>query len=298
MFPGAFFFRKNQVRKVTYLDVGQGTSSFLQLTNGSRLLIDGGGNRKSRLNIGEQIIGPYLWKQRVWRLDQAVITHPHSDHFNGMDFILTHFRPKKLFINGDPRVEGKYQEIINQAEQLGIAVLVPRTGENIVEQEDTEVTILSGAEQTTGQSRGSVNDTSLVLRYRYRKQAFLFPGDISNKKEKVLLEQQTDLTADVLLAPHHGSSTSSSPAFISAVDPQLIVISAGRYGKKYYPAPVNLAVWSERRIPVAVTREHGTISCETDGNQLRCLDFWGTVVLATASNATNKDKKNRLIISR
>ncbi|MCI5211249.1 MAG: DNA internalization-related competence protein ComEC/Rec2, partial [Candidatus Electrothrix sp. ATG2] len=93
-----------------------------------------------------------------------------------------------------------------------------------------------------------------------------------------MLEQQSDLTVDVLLSPHHGSRTSSSPAFLDAVDPALVIVSAGKYGKKYYPAPVNIAAWSERSIPVAVTRDQGTISCATEGDQLRCLDFSGKAV--------------------
>ncbi|RWX44437.1 ComEC/Rec2-related protein, partial [Candidatus Electrothrix communis] len=133
---GLFFPGRSGQSKVAYLDVGQGTSSFLKMADGSRVLIDGGGNRQSRRNMGEQVIAPYLWQQRVWRLDQVVITHPHSDHFNGMDFILAHFRPKKLFINGDSRIEGNYQEIIDQAVRQGTEVVLPESGDKIAELAD------------------------------------------------------------------------------------------------------------------------------------------------------------------
>ena len=292
---GFFFSERSKTSKVSYLDVGQGTSSFLRLANGTRVLIDGGGNRESRRNVGEQVIAPYLWQQRVWRLDQAVITHPHSDHFNGMDFILARFRPKKLFINGDARVEGKYQEIIEQAVRQGAEVVLPDAGYKMVGLRDMKrgvnLEISGGAVQTGEQGRLSVNDASLVIRYRHGRRSFLFPADIGKKKERMLIKQQIDLTADVLLAPHHGSSTSSSAAFLEAVDPALIIVSAGKNGKKYYPAPANLAAWTERGIPVAVTRELGTVSCVTDGEALGCLDFAGKVVYATvkASAAVQKD---------
>ncbi|MCI5138776.1 MAG: ComEC/Rec2 family competence protein, partial [Candidatus Electrothrix sp. AR1] len=268
--------------KVAYLDVGQGTSSFLKMADGSRVLIDGGGNRQSRLNIGEQVIAPYLWQQRVWRLDQAVITHPHSDHFNGMDFILAHFRPKKLFINGDSHIEGNYQEIIDQAVRQGTEVVLPESGYKVAEINDMNLEISGGAVQAGEQGRLSVNDASLVLRYRHGSRAFLFPADIGKKKESILVAKKIDLTADVLLAPHHGSSTSSSAAFLDAVDPALLIVSAGKNGKKYYPTPANLAAWTERGVPVVVTRDQGTISCATDGDGLRCLDFAGKAVYATA----------------
>ena len=243
-----------------------------------RVLIDAGGNRHSKRNIGEQVIAPYLWQQRVWRLDQAVITHPHSDHFNGMDFILARFQPKTVFINGDPRTEGKYQDILEQAEQQGIEIILPEAGDEIMKQANVDLRIISGAVKAGKGARGDVNDASLVLRYQHGKRSFLFPGDISRNKEKVLLEKRDDIRADVLLAPHHGSNTSGSADFINAVDPALILVSAGRYGKKYYPGSRNLAAWTERKIPFAVTRDHGTIRCATDGNQLNCVDYYGEVV--------------------
>ncbi|MCI5135073.1 MAG: DNA internalization-related competence protein ComEC/Rec2 [Candidatus Electrothrix sp. AW2] len=304
-FSWGLFFTKQPVQPgestVAYLDIGQGSSSLLRLAGGSSVLIDGGGNRRSKGNIGEQVIGPYLWQQRIWRLDQAVITHPHSDHFNGMDFILAHFHPKQLFINNDSRVEGKYQDIIAQAVQQGIEVVRPQSGYEMMEimQQDNVglergnigyagLRILSGiteAEQGR-QGRGDVNDASLVLRYWHGQRAFLFPGDIGKEKEAALLKKQDriDMRADVLLAPHHGSSTSSSPAFLDAVDPGLIVVSAGKsaYGKRHYPAPVNVAAWTEKKIPVVVTRNQGTITCTTDGMNLRCRDFVGKVVYSSS----------------
>jgi competence protein ComEC len=205
-----------------------------------------------------------------------------------MDFILARFRPKKLFINGDPRIEGNYQEIIDQAVRQGTAVILPASGDTIEKIEkygDAELIILSGAVQTvraTQQGRGSVNDASLVLRYRHGKRSFLFPGDIEKEKEAALLAKKVDMTADVLLAPHHGSSTSSSSAFIKAVAPALIIVSAGK-DRKYFPAPANLAAWEEQGIPVAVTGDQGTISCATDGDELRCLDFAGRVFFMAAA---------------
>jgi competence protein ComEC len=279
---GLFFPERSKTSKVAYLDVGQGTSSFLHMANGARVLVDGGGNRASRRNIGEQVIAPYLWQQRVWRLDQAVITHPHSDHFNGMDFILARFHPKKLFVNGDPRVEGKYQEIIKQAERQGIMVIHHEAEEKIVEQGDEELKILIGADRSEKQGLESVNDASLVLRYRHGERFFFLPADIGKKKEAMLLAHGHDVSADVLLAPHHGSSTSSSAAFLEAVDPDLIVVSAGQNGKKHFPSQANLAAWLEQGIPVVVTRDQGTVSCETDGEELRCVDFMGKAVYATA----------------
>ncbi|XOF33576.1 MAG: DNA internalization-related competence protein ComEC/Rec2 [Candidatus Electrothrix sp. YB6] len=260
----------SETSQVTFLDVGQGSSCFLRLPDGIRILVDGGSGRGERFNIGEQVIGPYLWKQRIWRLDQAVISHPHSDHFNGMDFVLAHFRPKKLYINGDAHREETYQQILDQAAEQGTRIMIPKSGNRIAGGENAALTVIGMNGLPGSSSITSVNDASLVLRYRHGRRTFLLPGDIEEPSEHVLLQQRADITADVLLSPHHGSSTSSSRDFLAAVDPSLIVVSAGKYGKKYYPAPANLAFWQAQNIPVAITREQGTVTCTTDGKELRC----------------------------
>jgi competence protein ComEC len=286
---GLFFPKILHQSRVSYLDVGQGTSTYLHMANGGRVLIDGGGNRQSKRNIGEQVIAPYLWKKRVWRLDQAVITHPHSDHFNGMDFILARFCPKQLFINGDPQIEGKYPDILKQAVRQGIEIILPESGYEMMKQGDAALTFLSGAVEIGQGEKGDVNDASLVLRYQHGQRALLFPADIGKERERGLLTGKIHLQADVLLSPHHGSSTSSSDGFLDAVDPGLIVVSAGsgKRDKKHYPALVNLRAWAEREIPFVVTRKQGTISCTTDGQALRCLDWTGQVIFST--NALRKN---------
>jgi len=255
---------------VAVLDVGQGSSVFLQLPDGSRILVDGGsGSKESSLNIGEQVIAPYLWSQRIWRLDQAVISHPHNDHFSGMDFILAHFKPRLLWINGDAHREGKYQQILDQAVGQGMQVLIPERGRRLAQGRDFELTVVG----MTGLPVRSeeVNDAALVLRYQHGRRAFLLPGDIGKQSEDILLRQGADVAADVLLAGHHGSRTSTGPDFLAAVQPKLIVVSAGRGSRQqYFPAPANRALWQEKKIPVQITREQGTVSCVTDGDGLEC----------------------------
>ncbi|MCI5222688.1 MAG: MBL fold metallo-hydrolase [Candidatus Electrothrix sp. AR4] len=257
---------------VSFLDVGQGMSSFLRLPDGSRILVDGGGNKKSRLNVGEQVIAPYLWKQRIWRLDQAVISHPHSDHFNGMDFILAHFKPKKLYINGGIQNKGNYNDILAQAKQQGTDIIIPEAARSIVQKNDFQLVVMGISGLSSNRySSVSMNDTSLIVQYTHGRRTFLLPADITKKREKILLEKKTNMSADVLLAAHHGSVTSNSKPFLEAVKPSLIVVSAGKYGQRHYPSPTNLDLWQEKKISVAITREEGTITCTTDGNRLCCI---------------------------
>ncbi len=245
--------------QVTILDIGQGSSAFLHLPDGTRILVDGGSTAPK---IGEQVIGPHLWSQRIWRLDQAVISHPHSDHFSGMDFLLRHFRSKVLWINGDAHREGNYQQILDQAATQGIQVLIPENGQRLAQDKDFALTVLRGA-----LPGGDVNAASLVLHYRHGQRAFLLPGDIGKRSEAMLLEQGSVVKADVLLAAHHGSSTSSSKEFIHAVRPSQIVVSARQ---EHFPAAANLALWQGKKIPVWITKDQGAVQCATEGKTVAC----------------------------
>ena len=255
---------------ISYLDVGQGSSTFMHLPDGSRILIDGGGSRGSTLDIGQRVIAPYLWKQRIWKLDQAVISHPHSDHFNGLDFILAHFQPETLYINGDQRSEGIYNRILDQARQQGIRIIVPEAGRSLVKGNNFLLTVL-GMNGLLKDRHATVNDRCLVLKYSHGSRAFLFPADITKKSEQLLLRKQIDVTADVLTAAHHGSATSNSKTFIAAVHPSIIIVSAGKNGQAHYPAPANSAFWQTQHIQTFITRDQGTITCATNGTELTCI---------------------------
>ncbi len=269
---GLWFPEKPDASRITFLDVGQGAAAFMHLPDGSRILVDGGGSRNSSFNVGERIIAPYLRQQRIWRLDAAIITHPHSDHFSGMDFVLPRFQPKILYVNGDRRSEGNYREILRQAGQLAIEVTTARAGQDIVRGRDFRLEVLG----MNGLARGknpSVNDNCLVLKYSHGRRTFLLPADISAKSEAVLVSTETELGTDVLLAAHHGSATSNSRQFIAAAAPAVIVVSAGKNGQAHYPAPTNLTAWRQQKIHTYITRNQGTISCTTDGNRLNCSSF-------------------------
>lgn len=253
--------------ELSFLDVGQGSSSLVRLPNGRTVLIDGGSKTIPSFHIGERVIGPFLRKKRLWRLNDVIITHPDSDHANGLDFILRHFRPERLWINGDAKESLPYGTLLRLASELGTEIIEPETGRTMDAGPGTRLTFLRGAD--TQQPGLSVNDRSLVIRLDHEKKSFLFPGDISKTMERMLVRTGADLKADLLLAPHHGSKGSGSREFIAAVDPEIILISAGQNSRKIYLDPEHLAQWRDEGRLVLNTPDHGTITCLSDGADLR-----------------------------
>ncbi|MCL7489528.1 MAG: DNA internalization-related competence protein ComEC/Rec2 [Desulfobulbaceae bacterium] len=263
---GLWFSFPSATAELAFLDVGQGSSSMIRLPGGRTMLIDGGSTASPSFHVGERVIAPFLHKKRTWRLDDVIITHPDSDHANGIDVILEHFKPERLWINGDGKTNHLYQKILGRASELGIRTIEPETGRVIEPEPGARITFVQGA--TPHQPGLSVNDRSLVIRLDHQQNSFLFPGDISKTMEKELVEKGANLKADLLLAPHHGSRSSSSAPFMAAVDPRVVVVSSGRSVRGHYFDGGHRLAWEEAGRTVLATAELGTVTITADGTRL------------------------------
>ncbi len=243
--------------EVTFLDVGQGSSTFLQLPAGRRLLIDGGGATSPNFNTGEDVIAPFLWRRGIKHLDAIIITHSDSDHYNGIPFLLRRFRPDILWINNRSGHEKAWRQMLALADQLHVQIRIPRSGEQLIASGKAEVIHLGDPGEPDGPRS---NDQSLVLRFAHDKLSCLFAGDISHKVESQLVEKNQPLQSALLLSPHHGSSTSNSEKFLKAVNPETIVVSAGRFRHDHFPTPEVRKRCRNLGIKMLITAEQGAIT--------------------------------------
>lgn len=259
----------------TFLDVGQGNAVVVELPRGKTILIDGGGAASPRFNVGERLIAPYLWKRGISTLDAVVISHPHADHWNGLPFILEHFEPKTLWINGGTVDDPGYQDLLDQATARQIPIRVPQAGEILCQQDGAVVRNVASFHPlpndtiTPGRQapHPSPNNQSLVLQLQYHRLAALFPGDIDADREEQLVEHNRALRADVLLATHHGSRFSNSPRFIDAVRPRYVIVSANDGAQSRFPDPQALRLWQAKGIPVFITGKDGSIRATMAGEE-------------------------------
>ena len=256
--------RKNA--RVSFLDVGKGSSTLLEFADGTTILIDGGGSSSDQFNVGRQIIAPFLWKQRVWRLNSLIITHPDSDHYNGLGFIVRRFHPQIAYINEQPIQSHSYDVLIKTMQQRHIRLTTPQSGQTLHTDSLCRLTCIGMTGLTD--KNDSDNNQGLVMRLDCGEKTFLFPADIEQRSEGILLEKNRQLQADVLLAPHHGSKTSCSHPFLRAVAPKVIVVSAGGRQQNFFPAPRNRRWWQKNHIPFFITGINGTVACTTDGKNL------------------------------
>ena len=220
--------------EVTAIDVGQGDSILVVGPTGKTMLVDAGGpvgglneaaEATSRFDVGEEVVSPYLWSRRMRRLDVLVLSHAHSDHMGGMPAVMRNFRPRELWVSIDPNSEA-YRALLAEARDLGVTVRHFYAGDGI-DWDLTRVTVLA---PEPGYTNGGepVNDDSLVLRMQYGKASVLLEGDAEAPSEQQMLASGRMKQVTLLKVGHHGSKTSTTPAFLAAADPKDAVISVGK----------------------------------------------------------------------
>jgi len=252
--------------ELTAIDVGQGDSLLVVLPHGAIMLIDGGGRlvygrpRKSNLDIGEDVVSPYLWSRGIRRIDVMVATHSHQDHVGGLASIMSNFRPKELWTGANPPAE-----LQALARRLGIPSSEKHpTGP--LELSGAVLEVLAPADDYISKTAG--NNDSLVLRISYGSRSFLLTGDMERPIETRLLASGTNLHADVLKVGHHGSRTSSTQAFLEAVSPSVALISAGYENSFGHPHPDVVGRLAARHTAILRTDLDGLVTARTDGHSV------------------------------
>ncbi|MCR4300272.1 MAG: DNA internalization-related competence protein ComEC/Rec2 [Sulfuricaulis sp.] len=200
----------------TLLDVGQGLAAVVR-TQGHTLLFDAG-PRYGEFDTGKAVVVPYLRASGVRRLDALLISHGDNDHFGGVESVLRAL-PVDRIITSVP-------EVLSGAEPCQRGISWNWDG----------VDFLILAPENIGARRP--NNSSCVLLVRSRYGNILLPGDIEARAEKSLVEQWGEsLRAEILVAPHHGSKTSSTPGFIEAVAPRHVLFPVGYRNRYRHPHP-------------------------------------------------------------
>jgi len=246
------------------LDVGQGSSVLLQLDD-LNLIMDGGGSDASSFVVA------YLKKLDIDRLDIMIASHFDEDHINGLVGVLHQFPVDQVYSGPegtDTRASNSFLRLI---EEKDIKSEIPRQGQSIPFGEAT-ITVLAPFQY----GNPAHNDDSISIRIEYGSRSFLLSGDSSSEIEDALIPSL--LPTDVVLASHHGSDTSSSLAFLQALNPVAVLISCGRDNPYGFPKKDVLDHIRAVKADLYRTDLQGTVICQTDGidlswNTEACTDF-------------------------
>lgn len=247
--------------EVTAIDVGQGDSLLVVSPQGRALLVDAGGLPRwahSDLDIGEDVVSPYLWSRGFRSLDVLVLTHAHADHMGGMAAVMASFHPRELWIGSDPS-EPELQPLLRRAHDLGVKVIQLRAGDTR-EFGGVAVRILApdAANPTTRR-----NDESLVMKLTYGNTSALLEGDAEKASELQIAKEQPQ--ADLLKVGHHGSATSTVPQLLAAVHPRFAVISVGVRNSYGHPREEVLSRLEQSNVATGRTDLGGALTFYLDG---------------------------------
>lgn len=255
--------------KVTFISVGQGDSALVEFPYGKRMLIDGGGFYSDDFDVGERIIAPFLWKNKIEKIDYMVLSHPQADHMKGLKFIAERFHVKEFRWNGEKSSDTAFLELMGSIGKNNIRRLITNASTSALDINGVNVTFLNPEQE----GRLDTNNNSLVVKMDYKGASFLFTGDIEAIGEANMLKRNEHVGAVVLKVPHHGSKTSSTVEFLKAVNPKLAVVSVGYSNPFGFPRPEILKRYEELKIPVLRTDINGAVTVETDGADIKTATF-------------------------
>ncbi len=235
--------------RINLLDVGQGLAMLVETSNHT-LLYDTGAKYSQHSNMGRAVVMPFLRYRGIQKIDTLLISHGDNDHIGGAHSILQHY-PVDRVISSVPELLGAYQStrcVAGQSwqwDQVVFEILSPPV--SLFQQE---------------------NNNSCVLKIQSAKNSLLLTGDIEQHAENWLLENAAaKLPAQILLAPHHGSKTSSTAAFLQQVRPDIVLIPAGYRNRFNFPHQAVLDRYVKHNISWINTADSGAIMLET-GAQL------------------------------
>jgi competence protein ComEC len=221
--------------RVSFLDVGQGDSSIVELAVGRRLLVIDGGARTGSFDAGERVLLPALRAKGARHVSAAVLSHPDQDHYGGLRVLTRQMVTSEIWRTGSETPSQDFGDLLLDFSQRQVRTRLLRRGAvPITAGPDGELRILHPPLGSAKEM--SKNDGSLVALLRYGALALLFTGDIEARGESALLGSGLDAGAAVLKAPHHGSRTSSSRALVRAVRPSLVVAMLGAGNPFGFPA--------------------------------------------------------------
>ncbi|MVX64110.1 MBL fold metallo-hydrolase [Clostridium chromiireducens] len=243
---------------VHFIDVDQGDSILIQVNN-KNMLIDAGpkSDKNELLN--------YLSKLNIEKLDYVIATHPHEDHIGNMSDIIDSYNVLKFYAPKVQSTTKTFEKMIDSLKRKGLKINVIRKDTDSIDLgKNTNVRVFSPIDD----SYENLNNYSSVIKIQYGSTSFLFTGDAEKDVEEKILDNNENISSDVLKVGHHGSSTSTSKAFLNKINPSIGVISVGKDNTYNHPNNETIKSLKENKVTIYRTDKDGTVILSSDGTKI------------------------------
>jgi competence protein ComEC len=227
------------------------------------------GGMRSGIDVGEDVVSPFLWSRGLKRIDVVALTHAHQDHFGGLPAIFENFRVSEFWVGRDIQ-SAAYRQVLAVARAHGVVIRHLKEGDAFSE-DGVAGNILWPDDILEG--RSAKNDDSLVKRLTDGAESFLLAGDIERPSERKILADEQPQKVNFLKVAHRGSKTSSTEPFLSAAHPAFAAISVGRDNIFGHPSPEVTDRLEAAGVRVYRTDRGGAVTASTDGSTLSVSTF-------------------------
>lgn len=273
----------SKLLRVTFLDVGQGDCIIIRTPSGKVIMIDAGDDTEY---AAEKFIIPYLEANDIKKIDFLIISHAHRDHIGGLLKIIPKYDIGAVY-ESKPSVSQIYEEIMGMFKKKKVPVYKAWKGDKLEFGDGIDATVLHPSREWYGlqgesidmsaqdgdvastEGEENLNNYSVTMRLQYKDIVYHFPGDSEKQAEEHMLKMNPEnlFPCTVYKVAHHGSKTSSDPAYLNKLKPALSVISCGKNNKFKHPSPgtvQNLQYYSKNYLR---TDEDKTVETWTDGTE-------------------------------
>lgn len=250
---------------VHYINTGLGTSTLIEGLN-ETMLIDSGDWQDD----GEYVID-YLEANDIDRIDHLVSTHPDSDHIGGQAAVIEYFEEEAngigaVYDPGIPATSQTYERYLDTIEEYDVQLYETRADDELPF-DDANVTVLAPPDPYLANE--DPNENSIVLQVAHGDAEFLLPGDAAEAGEDFLVDEYGEsMNVSALLAGHHGSKSSSSPAFLDVTTPPVAVISSPSESQYGHPDEDVLDRLADRSVATYWTATHGDIVMRSNSSAI------------------------------
>ncbi|MFN3431349.1 MAG: DNA internalization-related competence protein ComEC/Rec2 [Candidatus Sericytochromatia bacterium] len=248
--------------ELAFLSVGQGDAIAIRTPRGRWILVDGG-PADDDFDAGKAHVLPYLRRMGCQRIDLMVATHAHQDHVGGLPAVAAALPVERAWEAGQPETCDGNLGLLATWLMGGVPWATPSPGRSI-ELDGVRLTALAPRPGSR-----STNDGSVVVRLDHGAFSALLTGDAETESERAMVESGARLKADVLKVGHHGSTTSTSPAFLRAVAPSLAIVSAGKRNRFGHPRPSTMRRLRQAGVASLRTDLAGAILVRSNGRRWR-----------------------------
>jgi len=245
----------DNILEITFFNIGQGDSIFIETPSGKQVLIDGGPDKSILEKLGQEMS---IYDRTI---DLVILTHPDADHLTGLVEVLDYYKIDHILTSGlekDTIIYKKWRDLI---EEKQIPLTLAQAGQDVILEEGIVFEILWPEQDSIDFYSEPTNNISVVGRLVYGETEIFLTGDIEKKVESILINQ--NIESDILKLAHHGSKTSTSDNFLEKVNPGSVVISVGENNRYKHPSPEVLEQIKD--ILTYRTDQNGDIKILTDG---------------------------------